>query len=246
MILWQVNVWDSCLPTVTAVLFSLVTEITLLKFERLQFSSKHSTVIQPTSLRVSIYICVGPAYQWPILKTEMQDSPELIIRTEKQRWISLSKAVSLVAWWYPVNPRLLTEIKTTAAVIVFTPLPPAGLPLKPSSDPSVLSHWTTWKFCNIPNHVLFSQKNQCQGFKKWCKNHWEFCFLWKTWRKSCTSRWCSSSTRLPMVGFLVAQWVKNPPCNVEDPGVWSWVTKIPWEGKGTHSRILPGRIPWAI
>ena len=96
MILWQVNVWDSCLPTVTAVLFSLVTEITLLKFERLQFSSKHSTVIQPTSLRVSIYICVGPAYQWPILKTEMQDSPELIIRTGKAKVDIIAKAVSLV------------------------------------------------------------------------------------------------------------------------------------------------------
>ena len=39
---------------------------------------------------------MGPVYQWPILKTEMQDSPELIIRAGKAKVTIIAKAVSLV------------------------------------------------------------------------------------------------------------------------------------------------------
>ena len=49
-----------------------------------------------------------------------------------------------------------------------------------------------------------------------------------------------------LLGFPVAQLLKNPPTMQE-----TWVQSLHWEdpleeGKGTHSSILAWRIPWSV
>jgi len=60
----------------------------------------------------------------------------------------------------------------------------------------------------------------------------------------CVLRVCIFSILIAFWASLVAQLLKNPPCNAGDLGSIPGLGRSPGEVNGYHSSILSWRIPW--